>query len=111
MAVRLAPVLVDAGLGRSDDERAGLDRACAQQDVPVRGTGRLGEGSGNGEHRRAGIAQRPVEIGEAEVVADRRTQPAGRRIDDDRRFAADISRGLRQLSPVGRSTSNRCSLS
>ena len=68
-ARRVAPDLVGG-----DDEGLVLDRAGAQQDLPVV-TGRgLGERRGDGEHARPVDREAAVQLGEAQVVADGQTE-------------------------------------
>ena len=47
VAKGVAAILVVPGLGRGDDEQAGLDRTRAQQDVPVRAPRGNREGGGD----------------------------------------------------------------
>ena len=74
-----------ADLVGGDHERLVLDRARAQQDLPVRARRRDGEGGRHGDDPRAADREDPVELREADVVADRQAQPdaAGGRADDD----------------------------
>src|SRR5208282_5187222 len=80
MAVGLASARVLAALGGSEDVGARLDGAGAHKGVPMRLPRRLGEGRRNREEAGAGLRQRAVEIGEAQVVADGHAEqpPRGR---------------------------------
>src|SRR5262245_4612668 len=78
-----AAVLVQATLGCSEHERAGLDRAGADQNVPMRLPGLLGEGGGDGDELGAGKRECAVESGEAEIVADRESQAAEGKLGND----------------------------
>ena len=78
-----AAVLVQAALGGGEHKRAGFDRAGADQNVPMRLPGLLGEGGGNGDELRTGKRERPVEGGEAEIVADREPQAAEGKLGND----------------------------
>ncbi len=64
-----------ADLVGGDDERLVLDRARAQEDLPVVARRRDGEGRGHGEDARAADREDPVQLGEADVVADRQAEP------------------------------------
>ena len=59
-----------------------LDRAGAIEHVPMRLAGLPGEGGRNGQERAAGLRQRPVERGKAQVVADGEPEPAPRQVGD-----------------------------
>src|SRR5262245_58587745 len=78
-----AAVLVQAALGGGEHERAGLDRTGADQNVPMRLPGLLGEGRGNGDELGAGKRERTVERGEAEIVTDRESQAAEGKLGND----------------------------
>ncbi len=56
----------------------GLDGPRAHQHLPVRRAGRRGEGRRRADQLGAGRAQRHVEFGEAQVVADRESQAPDR---------------------------------
>jgi len=73
VAVRLAPVGMCAALRRCDNEGAILDGARTQQNVPVRSSSRHGEGRRDGEGEHTLFRQQPVELGKAQVVADRKS--------------------------------------
>src|SRR5918992_991987 len=60
-----------AHLIRGDQERLVLDRACAQQDLPVIAAGGERERRWDGDRARPPDGEDPVELGEAQVVADR----------------------------------------
>src|SRR5256885_656579 len=75
--VRAPAVRVLASLGRGEHPREVLDRAGAQQRLPMRAPRGRGEGRGNEDdvHRR----ERAIELGKAHVVAHRkRDAPEGR---------------------------------
>ena len=73
-----------ADLVRGEDEGLVLDRPRAQQDLPVVAAGGRGEGGGDGEQAGAAHGEDPVQLGEAQVVADGQPgdQLAERRGDD-----------------------------
>ena len=71
------PARVLAELVGGDDERLLLDRAGAQQDLPVVARGGEREGGGHGRISRRCSGEDAVELGEADVVAD--AQARGRR--------------------------------
>ena len=83
VAVGLATVLVLAALRGGDDVAAGLDGAGAEKDVPVRLAGDAGEGGGDGDDLRAADRELAVEVGEADIVADRHAELAGGKTGDD----------------------------
>ena len=71
MTVGLAiGALVRADLRRREHEATGLDGAGAHQHVPVRLSRRHGEGRRDREHRRTGMREIAVQVGEAQVIAD-----------------------------------------
>ena len=85
------PVL--APLRRSDHEALALDRARAQQDLPVITPRGNRERRGNEQHRRAEIDERAVELRKADVVADRQAERAARKLrDDDLASGRDVRR-------------------
>ena len=101
----------DADLVGGDDVGLVLDRPCAQQDLPVVARGREREGGGHEQHARAAQREDPVELGEAQVVADAQAQldAAGRAAT--RRSPRPGPRGRTRGTRVpATSTSNRCSL-
>ena len=59
-----------ADLVRGDDERLALDRAGAQQDLPVVARRRERERGRDGDDLRALHGEDPVQLGEADVVTD-----------------------------------------
>ena len=73
-----------ADLVGGDDEGLVLDRAGAQQDLPVVAAGRRGEGRGDGDQAGAAHGEDPEELGEAQVVTDGQpdAQLTGARGDD-----------------------------
>src|SRR5712691_3619283 len=84
MAVALAPGRVLAPLRRREDKAAILNRAGAQQHMPVRPAGRYREHRRYGEEIGSGLRQRAIEVREAHIVADTHAEPAPRRLGDDR---------------------------
>src|SRR6266542_5038585 len=93
MAEGRATVLVHAALRGREHVAAVLDRAGADQHVPMRLAGLLGEGGRDRDERGAGFRQRAIERREAQVVTDREAQPAPRQVGRDRAFAwAEIAR-------------------
>ena len=58
-------------LGGGEHEALLLDRASSEQHVPVVLARLLAEGRRDEQHRRAVRGERPVQLGEADVVADR----------------------------------------
>ena len=60
-----------ADLRRGEDVRGVLDRPRPEQHLPVVAPGALREVGRDGQDRRAGQRERAVELGEAQVVADR----------------------------------------
>ena len=71
VAPGLAAILVAAALGRGEHPRACLDGTRAQQHLPMSLPGGTGEGAGHRQHTRPRLGEQAVEIGEAQVVADR----------------------------------------
>ena len=81
MAIGGPAILMQPGLRRADDERRRLDRARAQQDVPVRRAGRPGK---RGRHREDASPRRRSareRVGKAQIVADRQAEHAERRLE------------------------------
>ena len=66
----------------ANTKAAVLDGAGAQQRVPMRLAGLLGEGRRHGEERGAGFGQRAIQRRKAQVVADRQPEPAPRQVGD-----------------------------
>ena len=66
-------VRVRAALRRGEHITLVLDGACAQQQVPVRAAGGVGEGRGRDDEVARRLHQRAVELGETQVVAHRQT--------------------------------------
>src|SRR5436190_989152 len=85
-----APVLVLASLGGGKNERAVLDRAGAQQYMPVRFAGLAREGGWNAEKRRARVRQRAIERGKAQIVANSQSKPAPWQIGSHREVARTV---------------------
>ena len=94
MAEGVAAVLVAPALRGREHERRVLDRAGAQQHVPVRLAGLLGEGRRAREEGRAGLGQRPVQRREAQVVADRQAEPAPGQVGDHGLLARPVAARL-----------------
>ena len=80
MAVSAAAIFVLADLRRGDHIGAGLHRAGALQQVPMRLPGGHGEGGGYGNGIAFRLPQSFEQRGEANVVTNRQAQPANRRI-------------------------------
>ena len=74
VAVGLPAALVLAGLRRGKDEAAVLDGAGAHQHMPVRRAGLARERGRDGQEIRAGLGQRAIEVGKAQIVADGQAQ-------------------------------------
>ena len=88
-----------------------LDRPRPEQDLPVVATGALGEVGRDGQDRRAGQRERAIELGEAQVVADR--QADGRRRRPWRvtsRSPAVTRADSVSTGPASTATSNRWTL-
>ena len=68
-----------ADLVGGDDEGLVLDRPRPQQDLPVVAAGGEGEGRGHGEQAGAAQGEDPVELREAQVVADGEPERSARR--------------------------------
>ena len=68
-----------ARLRRGEHVGAGLDRAGAQQHLPVRRAGRHGEGRGHGQHLRPGLGEIAVEARESAGRSRRSARAGGRR--------------------------------
>ena len=75
---------------RGREEVAWFSTARARSSVSQCAAPVVGKCRGNDDHSR--LAQRPVELGEAQVVADRQADPAARRVDRDRRAPGSIVR-------------------
>ena len=111
VAVGVAAVFVMPALCRGKHETAGLDGACAQQEVPVRFAGLLCEGSRHRDHFRTRLGQRAIERRKAHVVANGQSDLAERRRHDDRHVTRSIGVGLAIAFAVRRLTSNMWILS
>ena len=88
-----------AELGGGDDERLVLDRPGAQENLPVRLAGHAREVRGHGDDPRALDRLDPVQLGEAQVVAD--GQPdrgAVGQLGDDDLVAGLLGVGLEVLA-------------
>src|SRR3954453_19226032 len=94
MAIGLALVLMHAGLCRRKHETAVLDRAGAQQRVPMRLAGLSREGRRHREERRTGFSQSAIQRRKTYVVADRQPDAAPRQIRDHGGFARLVVGGL-----------------
>src|SRR5262249_5071141 len=79
-----ATVLVQTPLGGGEHVAAILDGAGPEQDGPMSLAGLLGKRCRNGNERGAGLRERAIERGKAQVIADRHTQPAPWQIGRDR---------------------------
>src|SRR5262245_14590017 len=78
IAVRLATVLVETRLRRRDDVHEILDRARAQQHLPVCATGRPCERGRQADPVRAAATELAKELRKTDVIADRETEASGR---------------------------------
>src|ERR1700740_3571447 len=87
MAEGLARVLVQAALRRREHEATVLDRARADERVPVRLAGLPGECRRYGEERGSGLGGGPIERRESQIVTDGKPQPAPRQIGEHRAIA------------------------
>src|SRR6185312_14336378 len=87
MAVGFAAVLVLAALRGGEDEAAVLDVAGAIEHMPMCFTGLFGEGGRNREEACAGLRQRAVERGKAQVIADGEAEPSPRQVGEDTELA------------------------
>ena len=76
-----------AAATRRDDPCPVLDRARPQQRLPVVAAGPRREDGRDREHRRAGQCEGPVELREAQVVADGQAHPDAVHRGDDRAVA------------------------
>ena len=94
MAVGLALVLVQAGLGGGEHEAAVLDGAGAQQRVPMRFAGLAGEGGRHREERRAAFGERAIQRRKTHVVADRQADAAPGQVGDHSGFARLVIGGF-----------------
>ena len=94
MAEGRAAVLVVAALRGREHERAVLDGAGAHQHMPVRLAGLPRERRGDREEGRAGLGERAIERGEAQVVADGEAEPAPRQVGEDREIARPVAARL-----------------
>src|SRR5664280_3214144 len=94
MAEGLAPVLVLAALRGGEHEAAVLYGAGADQHMPMRLAGLLGESGGDRQHGGAGLGQRAIERRETQVVAARQSEPAPRQIAQHRLFARPVAARL-----------------
>ena len=96
--------------GRSTNAWFSMARARSS-DVPVILAGLAGEGRGHRDDARARATSSPVQLGEAQVVADGQAQPApgGLAPPPARRPGSTVS-DSRKRWPPGISTSNRCIL-
>ena len=101
MAEGLAAVLVLAALRRREHEGAVLDRARADEHMPMRLAGLSGEGRRNRQERAAGLGERAVERREAQVVADGQAEPAPRQVGGDGDLARPVVARLAIALAVG----------
>jgi hypothetical protein len=89
-----------ADLGRRHDIRAVLDRPGAQQHLPVVAPGPLSEVGGHGQDLGAGQGKRAVQLGEAQVVADRQAQGRPDDLGGDQSMPSGHARRLGVTGPV-----------
>src|SRR5207244_2615722 len=82
VAVAFAAAGVLAPLRWCQDESAVLDRPRPQQNMPMSSPGRHREDTRDTEEIGAGLRQRPVQMREADVVADAHPEPAPWRLGD-----------------------------
>src|SRR5436190_23505859 len=68
-----------AALCGSEDIALILDRAAAQQEMPVSGPRRRRERRGDDDQRK--LAHLPIELGEAQIVANRQADATARQLD------------------------------
>ena len=84
-----------ADLAGADDEDLVLDGPGPQQELPVGRAGGRGEGGRHGHHRGPEEGHDPVELGEAEVVAEGHPEHRGRAV----RAGLPAQRGHAQRVP------------
>ena len=101
MAIGGPAGIVGAALGGRYHEAAGFDGAGAQQHMPVGAAGRNGEGGRHGQDRSARLGQRPVQIAEAQVVADGHADAAPRGLRQHRLVAGAERRRLAVALAIG----------
>ena len=89
-----------AELVRGDHEGLVLDRPGAQQHLPVVASGGQRERRGHGEQPRAADGEDPVELGEAQVVADAEPDLDPGRLGDDDLVAGLLARRLAVADPA-----------
>ena len=70
MAKSGTTILMQPGLCRSDDISSILNRAGAEQYVPMRLACRNGKGRWNGEQLSAAVAERGVKCGKPEIITN-----------------------------------------
>src|SRR5262249_28131570 len=85
-----ATVLVVAAVRGRQHEGAVRDRASASEYMPMCFAGLPGEGRGDGEKRASGLGERAIERGEAQIVADRESEPSPRQVGGDADFARSV---------------------
>src|SRR5262249_56687142 len=90
MAEGLATVLVLAALRSRQHEGAVLDRAGAVKHMPMCLASLLGEGRGDGEKRTSGFRERAIKRGEAQIVADRESEPSPRQVGRHADFTGPV---------------------
>src|SRR5262245_10229887 len=90
VAVGLATALVFAGLRGGQDKASVLNGAGADQHVPMRLAGRLGEGGGNGQEIGTGLGQGAIKLRKAQVIANRQTQDPPRELGQHTLIAGRI---------------------
>src|SRR5271156_3473215 len=94
MAISDPPALVGAALRRGKHETTILDRARAQQHMPVRLAGLLGKGRWYRQERSAGLGERTIKRREAQIVADGQAEPAPRQIGEHGKLAGAVIVGF-----------------
>src|SRR5690625_2919076 len=90
-----------AALRWCKDEAAGLDRARAQEDLPVRMAGEGGEGGRHGQKTRAFLGKRAVELWKTQVIADAQAQAAPGQLGCDQLLAWPENTRFPVALPVG----------
>ncbi|MNP47418.1 hypothetical protein D3C76_1414700 [compost metagenome] len=91
-----------AALGSREHITLGLDGPRTNQHIPMRRAGHRREGRGRGNQFRAGSAQFTVQLGKAQVIADRQTDPANRCVRHDQTAAISIVIGLTVTATIVR---------
>ena len=88
MPVSVSPVFMGSALRRRQHKGSRLNRTGAKQNSPMRFPRLLGEGRRHGDEFRTRHRQRPVERGEAEIVANAEAKTPERQVYGHRLVAA-----------------------